>query len=558
MSILIRFRPRQGMGIDPALDRRLDAAAIRVGRAPDNDLVLRDPAIRFHHAEISRSGTGVLIRAVEGATLEVGGREIGEAALDAVGDGAVLGGYSLTLAPPEAEGPVVVIEPAGGGGESAAALSARYLAGLELPRPAARRWAVGLVLAILVVGFLVPLAAALLPPGRGFVAAAPAALRPTVLWEVGTMSSPHAGFGSNCQACHEVPFVPVQASACLSCHTGTGQHADPHLVPGLDLTASRCETCHHEHKGAVQAIREDQPFCVSCHSAIRQQFPASTLADVTDFGRDHPDFAPAIVTDAATGTTRRIRLGSFATEADRSNLRFTHAQHLAAAGIQGPDGKRVLGCPDCHRPDASGAQMQPVVMERDCLACHQLRFEPSHPDWHLPHGDPGALASRLLGFYSGAILAGERFGAARDPLFARPGEPPAPAELPQAEARSAVAAALASSIARATCGECHATAAPAADADPLAWTVLPVRVPASFLHLARFDHAKHVSTPCQSCHAAETSDGGPEALLPGIATCRQCHAGAAGEGQKIASPCVSCHVYHRPELPVSARGGAMQ
>jgi|HubBroStandDraft_1064217.scaffolds.fasta_scaffold00038_32 predicted CXXCH cytochrome family protein len=557
MSILFRFRPRKGMGIDPALDRRCNGPEIRIGRASDNDLVLRDAALGFHHALITLDGTGIRIRAVEGARLQVDAREAEAAALEVVGDGVRLGSYSLTLAPPDAEGPVVVFEPGAGGAESAAAITAGYLASLELPRVRVGRWSWGLALAVLMLGFAIPLAATLLPSGRGLVAAAPAAVRPSVFWEVGTMSSAHGGFGTDCRACHETPFVPVRASACRACHLGTGQHADPHLVPSLDLARTRCESCHREHKGTVQAIREDQSFCVSCHNAIKRQFPQSALLDVTDFGRDHPEFAPSLVTDAGTGATTRIRLGEPGPWPDRSNLRFPHAKHLVAAGVKGPDGTRILHCQDCHRPDSSGAQMQPIVMERDCLACHRLQFEPSHPEWRLPHGKPEEVASRLLGFYSSAVLAGEHFGPVKDALFTRPGEPPEPAELPEAAARTAAAAAMASSVARATCGQCHGTLPPAPGADPLAWTVLPVRVPASFLHLARFDHAKHGSVACRTCHVAETSNGGPEALLPGIATCRQCHAGSSGEGQKIASPCVSCHVYHRPDLPVSAEAGGL-
>jgi len=541
MTILIRFRPRRGMSIDPKQDRHFAGPEIRLGRAPDNDLVLRDAALRFHHAVLVQQDAGVVVRVL------LDGEEI---RLAAVGESVRLGGYALALDVSAAEGPVLVLEPDEDAREDAAVLAARYLARLELPRLSARRWALWLVLVILAFGFVLPLAAMLLPAERGLLATAPAALRPSILWEVGTMSGPHAGFGTDCTACHETPFVPVRSGACLACHAGTGQHADPHRVPALDLGATRCETCHHEHKGTVQAIRQDQGFCVSCHGDIKAQLPGSVLADVGDFGRSHPDFAPSIVTDAAAGTVTRIRLGTPGPWPDRSNLSFTHAHHLDPAGIKGPDGPRVLHCADCHRPAPGGAQMQPVRMERDCLSCHALQFEPRHPEWRLPHGQPQEVASRVLGFYSSAVLAGESFGPNQDSLFAKPGDAPAPAELPQASARSAAAAALASSVARATCGECHATAPPAPGADPLAWTVLSVNVPDSFLKLARFDHAKHTSTPCQSCHAAQTSNGGPAALLPGIATCRQCHAGAAGDAQKIASPCVSCHVYHRPELLV--------
>ncbi|MCA1749178.1 MAG: cytochrome c3 family protein, partial [Sphingomonadales bacterium] len=34
-------------------------------------------------------------------------------------------------------------------------------------------------------------------------------------------------------------------------------------------------------------------------------------------------------------------------------------------------------------------------------------------------------------------------------------------------------------------------------------------------------------------------------LLPGIATCRECHAGENGGGERVASSCALCHSYHQ-------------
>ena len=198
-------------------------------------------------------------------------------------------------------------------------------------------------------------------PSEVSLAAAPAVLRPSILWEVGPLSGPHAGFGTDCKTCHETPFVPVRSTACLACHAGTGQHADPHRVPGLDLAETRCETCHHEHKGAVQAIREDQGFCVSCHGDIKRQLPGSALKDVTDFGRDHPDFAPSIVTDAAAGTVSADPARHTRAMA-RSLQSALHPRPSSdPAGIKGPDGGRAC----CNAPIATSL----MPAGRRCSPC---------------------------------------------------------------------------------------------------------------------------------------------------------------------------------------------
>jgi predicted CXXCH cytochrome family protein len=70
---------------------------------------------------------------------------------------------------------------------------------------------------------------------------------------------------------------------------------------------------------------------------------------------------------------------------------------------------------------------------------------------------------------------------------------------------------------------------------------------------AWFDHRDHGNsvTACGTCHAAETSDRASDLLLPGIAVCRDCHAGAHPEKGKVTSSCASCHSYH--EAPGAPR-----
>jgi hypothetical protein len=59
---------------------------------------------------------------------------------------------------------------------------------------------------------------------------------------------------------------------------------------------------------------------------------------------------------------------------------------------------------------------------------------------------------------------------------------------------------------------------------------------------AKFDHSAHTAFTCVSCHAkALTSTEASDVLLPGIATCRTCHAPGP---EHVESRCFECHTYH--------------
>jgi hypothetical protein len=234
---------------------------------------------------------------------------------------------------------------------------------------------------------------------------------------------------------------------------------------------------------------------------------------------------------------------------DGSNLRFPHAKHMVPAGLKRPDGTtEVLDCTNCHTMDSGGRYMLPVRFEENCRRCHQLTFEPKHPEWRLAHGQPDRVAAEVLGAYSrDELFRPSSPGTGDDQIFAEPGKTPPPVEPPAAAALTQALAALSSSVVDSTCGICHKVDLPQGPGARASWSVGAVFVPANFFTKASFIHAKHIDVhfTCDTCHAAaRTSNEGPMALLPRIATCRQCHAGESGASGHVASTCVACHGFH--------------
>jgi uncharacterized paraquat-inducible protein A len=73
-------------------------------------------------------------------------------------------------------------------------------------------------------------------------------------------------------------------------------------------------------------------------------------------------------------------------------------------------------------------------------------------------------------------------------------------------------------------------------------SILTANIAEKWLPNARFDHDAHGGFSCIGCHqnalkSTETSD----ILIPGIATCQQCHAPGP---ERAESRCFECHTYH--------------
>mgnify|MGYP000212238241 CR=1 FL=1 len=109
----------------------------------------------------------------------------------------------------------------------------------------------------------------------------------------------------------------------------------------------------------------------------------------------------------------------------------------------------------------------------------------------------------------------------------------------------------------AVCVTCHVVSESGTPDNP-EWNVLPVKLSNRFLLKGAFDHGLHKTMECGSCHAAKTSQKATDLLLPGIETCRTCHAGEDSTG-KVPSTCVDCHDYHVHGLsPMAGHNGMMQ
>ena len=64
-------------------------------------------------------------------------------------------------------------------------------------------------------------------------------------------------------------------------------------------------------------------------------------------------------------------------------------------------------CADCHRPDPSGAYMEPVTMEAHCESCHHLKFDPVDVTREVPHGNPDVVVRTLQEFYARLYLVNQ-------------------------------------------------------------------------------------------------------------------------------------------------------
>jgi hypothetical protein len=544
-------------------DIQIDDPEIRIGRSADCNLQLMHAGVAFNHALMRRDGDGLVVQAAPGAALGPADRPVEVVRLAHRGDSTQIGLFRLIVTELDEAGDFTIsIEQIGEVAEDEARLAQRHLDEFESVLPNVRLWAFTLSCAILLLFFILPVM--LMPRAASVQATAKAGqtgAAPSVglasaglaaLWNVGTISRGHAAFASNCAYCHDQAFVPVRSNACLSCHQGIGRHADPRIAPAADIAKQRCETCHHEHKGAAMATRDRQADCVACHGNIARVAPDTKLKNALDFGTDHPQFRVALVQDAALHLSKRFEIGDFGAE-DHSNVRFTHATHLKLEKLK--SSVAAQGCAFCHESAPGGVTFKPVQFDRACSSCHSLQFEPKHPEWRLPHGHPEEVASRITGYYARAALAGETFPIPSTEPFFKPGAPP-PMQAPTGAdmVPYKTAQIMMSSIARSLCGYCHVTMPPAAGQPDSAWTVAPVFVPDLYMPNSIFSHARHATTSCQACHAARSSNGGAISLLPGIATCRTCHAGEAGGTGRVASSCASCHRFHDDTHPLLNAG----
>jgi hypothetical protein len=409
------------------------------------------------------------------------------------------------------------------------------------------------------------------------------------VYSSGRMSQAHAVLEKECSACHVQTAGALSAkaadSACLNCHDGPA-HRDS------KTTAPNCATCHLEHRGHINIRAASNEACTGCHKDLRKSLPNTFyISGISSFQDGHPEFAA-------------LRWDGLNRGRDSNRIKLNHAIHMKPIR-RGPNGPDVqLQCGNCHRSivtdtdltyadpkyraaavsyndkdeflsipadtfkpsrPASGRElMAPVKFASACAACHLLTFDKRF-EGGVPHDKPDVVHAFLVRTFREYIASHPtEVRVRRDPNRELTGKPLPPLyrNLTPAQWVTERTAESEDLLWRKTCKQCH-TLLPSAENSrrlielsvgqesdinklPSGSTELPSVVSASitlqWMPHAKFDHSKHEGFTCVSCHAkAMTSTESSDILLPGIATCKTCHA----PGQEHAeSRCFECHTYH--------------
>jgi hypothetical protein len=390
--------------------------------------------------------------------------------------------------------------------------------------------------------------------------------RDSSVYSSGRMSEAHAVLEADCAACHVQTAGAFSAkasdTACLACHDAPMHHA-------AQTNAGDCATCHAEHRGRVSLIAAKNESCSQCHRDLNASNGATRFAaHIESFEDGHPEFA-ALRSN-----------GGFAVS-DPGTIRVNHAIHMKPIR-RGPNGPNVqLACGDCHQAAAaakwayadtayttattsytdrdealplqadtlhrskpmSGRElMAPVKFATACAGCHSLAFNKQFNEG-VPHDKPEVVHAFLVRKFGEYIdLHPAEVRVVRDPGRDLTGKPLAPevrllTPTQWVTERTAEAEEL---LWRKTCKQCHSLATGAGvNSFPV---VEAARTTSQWMPHAKFDHDAHRGFSCESCHQkALTSTETSDVLLPGIATCKTCHAPGAGHAE---SRCFECHTYH--------------
>lgn len=412
----------------------------------------------------------------------------------------------------------------------------------------------------------------------------------------GPISTAHAQLGDKCFHCHTKPWdgwtstiAPQQAtrdmnSACLNCHASTIAYDSKTTAAVHENYGDRearaaeiaaCDDCHREHRGSSSLAVVADDRCTSCHADLTTQKPDAQYAhEISAFWVDHPEFA-AMRADARPDHTR---------------IKFNHALHLKK-DHRGPRGVVRMTCDNCHRsgpssepwpfgrpplhaeganapPQSSyqlaGSFMNPIRYSLHCQSCHELVVDPAgERRWDggtVPHDEPQRIRTYLRGQLAAFIHENpsELVRDTSDSPNARPSRrAPAPAEVDRRsfdwmDAQLSLYETKIYSD-RKTCLFCHDQVN--RDGNDGLPTILPPQMPSRWFLHSSFNHARHRVWDCLLCHKeAETSTKTSQILLPGIETCRMCHAptneSGSAETAGAAHQCTTCHTYHR--LPAAA------
>jgi hypothetical protein len=417
-------------------------------------------------------------------------------------------------------------------------------------------------------------------------------------FSTGKISSNHAIFAQDCAQCHDkgatlsgdhslskihavvkerfhrgLDFTAIDRK-CEACHEGRPPYPPRPITVGpkeYDLHEPNvvenrsCSICHMEHLGPGPMKRVADLHCASCHNNreimeasaqkgeklpptafhLRPQPPQQIVFELPRPPRGYTQVFASFATDHPPFQIESTKVR------DPNVLRFNHQRH-EASDIPQVNGKK-LDCNYCHQPGPDGRFYKRISFAANCQACHSLQFDAKNPELTLPHGDPTAIrgflrslpaqyadlavrkgivrqdeiqkfvAQQILGLRD-RVRSGEDFE--RQIFFTV--DPYKPQRQAGPQTRGSFYG----------CAFCHQVTAVANTAPMITKPILIDR----WMTQAHFNHAKHTSVKCDTCHNASQSRETSDILMPAKANCVECHSPKG----KVASDCITCHTYHAP------------
>lgn len=621
MTATIRTITRRANGRESTRTVEVPKNLLQIGRATECDVHLPDLRVGLKHARLTISDGAFFLEAEGDNEFKVNGRSVRklEARLGAPTI-AQIGPYTLKFSE-EAGRLLIDVERV----QQAATAHVDPAKVFSLKRTwlSKRVAAWASALAVLAVFLAFPIATFAMKKD-----AVPVAVRTQAgqLWLSGELSGPHEMLAKDCGACHEAAFVSVRDETCLTCHEDTNHHAEAarmteargapsftqkglrQVADTFNKPAGRCAECHAEHNGHAGVAPASTESCTSCHAGMRARLPDADVDDASDFGLDHPEFHPTLVSTADLQTPKLTRewtmqdlerarkerdrltpapaasvscdgfaigqpnfrglphsggasgLPATARAGDDSGLVFPHDVHLVEKGCVSAIAQRLgpaggygdkLVCKDCHTENETGVGFEPVTMEKNCSSCHSLVFDNSGGfERELRHGRTNDVIASLLDFYQARVVGAALGGAGEDRR--RPGAPALRSagfrELAFSQASSRAAQRVRAIFAEGgACYGCHVIGAPSTP-NGIDFKVAPVTLRDTFMPKGSFNHRAHETAEktCDDCHDAKTSRTSADVLLPPVANCQECHGGEHAMAQ-VQSSCVMCHGFHSTE-----------
>ncbi len=392
-------------------------------------------------------------------------------------------------------------------------------------------------------------------------------------------------------------------NACLSCHDGPLHHI-VHLLNTPDcatchtehrgrvnISAASDQSCGECHS-RLETITASEPFRWPHIRSFEDGHPefaalrSSGGVAARDPGTIKLNHAIHMkpIRSGPNGPNVQLDCGnchrSAATAAD---LTYSDAKYRATA-VSYKESDEVLPLPagtlNSPKPVSGRELMAPVKFANACVACHLLTFDKRFNEG-VPHDKPDVVHAFVVQKFSAYIAAHpSELRETQDPERDLTGKPLPPRTRALTASqwvmeKTAVAEEL---LWHKTCAQCHEMSlislqdtriarwspsspngagriASPSQAESLAdqearlsnrQTNLPTIAPSNstlrWMPHAKFDHSKHEGFTCVSCHAkALTSTETSDVLLPGIETCKTCHAPGPEHAE---SRCFECHTYH--------------